>query len=92
MPLSNTIDVFCVLAFLVLCHLCYFVFFFFFKQKTAYEIKECDWSSDVCSSDLGDSFLNRRSDVRIISGAYILKFMRSILLELSDIADRKSVV
>src|SRR5882762_11377381 len=26
-------------------------FFFFFKQKTAYEIK-CDWSSDVCSSDL----------------------------------------
>eukprot|EP01086_Lenisia_limosa_P004369 TRINITY_DN195_c1_g1_i3.p1 TRINITY_DN195_c1_g1~~TRINITY_DN195_c1_g1_i3.p1 ORF type:complete len:119 (+),score=11.25 TRINITY_DN195_c1_g1_i3:58-414(+) len=24
--------------------------FFFFKQKTAYEIKECDWSSDVCSS------------------------------------------
>ena len=30
---------------------CWFVFFFF-KQKTAYEIKECDWSSDVCSSDL----------------------------------------
>src|ERR1051326_6839612 len=25
---------------------------YFFKQKTAYEIKECDWSSDVCSSDL----------------------------------------
>ena len=28
------------------------IYFFFFKQKTAYEIKECDWSSDVCSSDL----------------------------------------
>jgi len=28
------------------------VFFFFFKQKTAYEIQEGDWSSDVCSSDL----------------------------------------
>src|SRR5210317_637226 len=27
-------------------------FFFFFQQKTAYEISECDWSSDVCSSDL----------------------------------------
>jgi len=27
-------------------------FFFFFKQKTAYEISCCDWSSDVCSSDL----------------------------------------
>ena len=26
---------------------------FFFKQKTAYEFSECDWSSDVCSSDLG---------------------------------------
>src|ERR1051326_1901885 len=26
--------------------------FFLFKQKTAYEIKACDWSSDVCSSDL----------------------------------------
>src|SRR5881275_1560710 len=29
-----------------------FLFFFFFKQKTAYEIVPCDWSSDVCSSDL----------------------------------------
>ena len=26
--------------------------FFFFKQKTAYEIRPRDWSSDVCSSDL----------------------------------------
>ena len=25
---------------------------FFFKQKTAYEVYQCDWSSDVCSSDL----------------------------------------
>ena len=33
----------------------FFFFFFFFKQKTAYEIKECDWSSDVCSSDLASS-------------------------------------
>src|SRR5216117_2716248 len=28
------------------------IFFFFFKQKTAYEIRKGDWSSDVCSSDL----------------------------------------
>src|SRR3546814_4713182 len=28
-------------------------FFFFFKQKTAYEMRISDWSSDVCSSDLG---------------------------------------
>src|SRR3546814_21087256 len=39
----------------VLCSLCvwlvYFLFFFF-KQKTAYEMRISDWSSDVCSSDL----------------------------------------
>src|SRR3546814_557190 len=29
-------------------------FFFFFKQKTAYEMRISDWSSDVCSSDLAD--------------------------------------
>src|SRR3546814_13791433 len=29
-----------------------FVTFFFFKQKTAYEMRISDWSSDVCSSDL----------------------------------------
>src|SRR3546814_6243279 len=29
-----------------------FIFFFFFKQKTAYELRISDWSSDVCSSDL----------------------------------------
>src|SRR3546814_6342474 len=29
------------------------VSFFFFKQKTAYEMRISDWSSDVCSSDLG---------------------------------------
>src|SRR3546814_2354043 len=28
------------------------VLFFFFKQKTAYEMRISDWSSDVCSSDL----------------------------------------
>ena len=31
---------------------CLCFLFFFFKQKTAYEIYQCDWSSDVCSSDL----------------------------------------
>src|SRR3546814_10128313 len=31
-----------------------FMFLFFFKQKTAYEMRISDWSSDVCSSDLSD--------------------------------------
>src|SRR3546814_10245809 len=30
----------------------FFCVFFFFKQKTAYEMRISDWSSDVCSSDL----------------------------------------
>src|SRR3546814_3841874 len=30
----------------------FFCIFFFFKQKTAYELRISDWSSDVCSSDL----------------------------------------
>src|SRR3546814_7589448 len=32
--------------------MCCFCLFFFFKQKTAYEMRISDWSSDVCSSDL----------------------------------------
>src|SRR3546814_7392403 len=32
--------------------LCFCSLFFFFKQKTAYEMRISDWSSDVCSSDL----------------------------------------
>src|SRR3546814_5994514 len=32
---------------------CVYSVFFFFKQKTAYERRSSDWSSDVCSCDLG---------------------------------------
>src|SRR3546814_3049737 len=38
----------------VLCAWGSFIFFFVFKQKTAYEMRISDWSSDVCSSDLLD--------------------------------------
>src|SRR3546814_8069223 len=34
------------------------VLFFFFKQKTAYEMRISDWSSDVCSSDLAQNKVN----------------------------------
>src|SRR3546814_19457628 len=37
------------------------MFFFFFKQKTAYELRISDWSSDVCSSDLGSEFHQGRA-------------------------------
>src|SRR3546814_2714962 len=35
-----------------MCCICILDYFFFFKQKTAYEMRIRDWSSDVCSSDL----------------------------------------
>src|SRR3546814_3197398 len=47
------------MCYIVFCHfVCLFIFFyllycfFFFSQKTAYEMRISDWSSDVCSSDL----------------------------------------
>src|SRR3546814_2177523 len=44
--------------------------FFFFKQNTAYEVRISDWSSDVCSSDLGDS-----QGVEIEAGAELAPFL-----------------
>src|SRR3546814_4253521 len=38
-------------------------FFCFFKQKTAYEMRISDWSSDVCSSDLALAFHLRKQRV-----------------------------
>src|SRR3546814_5749819 len=40
--------------------------FFFFKQKTAYEMRISDWSSDVCSSDL---IVDRDADRGIVQAA-----------------------
>src|SRR3546814_8245623 len=37
--------------------------FFFFKQKTAYEMRISDWSSDVCSSDLAIAEINHHRDL-----------------------------
>src|SRR3546814_9498269 len=36
--------------------------FFFFKQKTAYEMRISDWSSDVCSSDLRHASARQQRD------------------------------
>src|SRR3546814_2127996 len=45
---------------MVLCVMLRLFLFFFFKQKTAYEMRISDWSSDVCSSDL------RHVDVAVV--------------------------
>src|SRR3546814_14909 len=41
--------------------LCSVSLFFLFKQKTAYEMRISDWSSDVCSSDLAGSWTLMKS-------------------------------
>src|SRR3546814_2417868 len=49
-------------------HLCVWrhyriVCFFFFKQKTAYDVRISDWSSDVCSSDLNGPLIAVRLNI-----------------------------
>src|SRR3546814_14287833 len=41
-------------------------FFFFFKQKTAYEMRISDWSSDVCSSDLKEGLVVEHRVDRVV--------------------------
>src|SRR3546814_11039313 len=48
-----------------LCSLCCCVFFF--KQKTAYEMRISDWSSDVCSSDLRKGLLPMRNWIKALA-------------------------
>src|SRR3546814_2637185 len=74
---------------------------FFFKQKTAYELRISDWSSDVCSSDL----IEPAAEMARLDAAGIRAFARSgpgypsRLREIDDAppvlyvrGDRKSVV
>src|SRR3546814_9426334 len=46
-------------------------FFFFFKQKTAYEMRISDWSSDVCSSDLAAVDRELREFVATVEAAQV---------------------
>src|SRR3546814_4337389 len=60
-----------------------FVFVFFFKQKTAYEMRISDWSSDVCSSDLGGMICPRVPEAQIVPHA-ILGSYPALSIEGSD--------
>src|SRR3546814_6758521 len=62
--------VFCFVL-LYMCGGVFCCFFFFFKQKTAYEMRISDWSSDVCSSDLSVIVIEHNLDV-IKTADYIL--------------------
>src|SRR3546814_3028399 len=68
----------CILSVVIGCY----VFFFFFKQKTAYEMRISDWSSDVCSSDLQsrsgfDPRLRAGGDLATIKAASVAPTFRS---------------
>src|SRR3546814_1389680 len=73
--------------------------FFFFKQKTAYEMRISDWSSDVCSSDLMDIVRADRARVDLdrkiaLGRGAEMKLPAQRFHQLADQlgADRKSVV
>src|SRR3546814_5106000 len=57
---------------------------FFFKQKTAYEMRISDWSSDVCSSDLADrdAILAMRCEFRDVIDDAIVERDRAVIDQL----------
>src|SRR3546814_1335550 len=54
--------------------------FVFFKQKTAYEMRISDWSSDVCSSDLGGCHLFAGG--RLLAQEYAFQFRACLVDEI----------
>src|SRR3546814_952233 len=79
---------------LFIIHLCIFSVFFF-KQKTAYEMRISDWSSDVCSSDLAHielvwewvnqiPVLNQGLNQGLLGYAYALAFGSSLVHQRSE--------
>src|SRR3546814_16242657 len=60
---------------------------FFFKQKTAYEMRISDWSSDVCSSDLGAARIFEAVRHRVIGPAHDIERRLEILLGLAGEAN-----
>src|SRR3546814_6593584 len=53
--------------------------FFFFKQKTAYEMRISDWSSDVCSSDLGEPLTLGEVEVTFVPAGHVLGSAQIVL-------------
>src|SRR3546814_5801389 len=55
---------------------------FFFKQKTAYEMRISDWSSDVCSSDLRHFAAQLEAPAQLLHDALLLRFSNGLRMEL----------
>src|SRR3546814_18795318 len=58
---------------------------FFFKQKTAYEVRISDWSSDVCSSDLHVAF-----QITVAGGVQIKHVLRQRTMHTGQLAAQHS--
>src|SRR3546814_10923204 len=65
-------------------------FCFFFKQKTAYEMRISDWSSDVCSSDLVEARLcqvggepRRGGDAEVGGDQQLLQLLQRLVVQLA---------
>src|SRR3546814_4891503 len=65
-------------------------FFFFFKQKTAYEMRISDWSSDVCSSDLLPDRIVRHDDAPC--GQFVLEPVQCQVRDLLDPLNNEGAV
>src|SRR3546814_5687322 len=61
--------------------------FFFFKQKTAYEMRISDWSSDVCSSDLQDAVMLQRR-IELGQGAAPVRLVEKMGERVAEADDR----
>src|SRR3546814_16983417 len=57
-----------------------YVFFFFLRQKTAYELRISDWSSDVCSSDLFHAQASWSNNVRSVLTALCTETLSAPIL------------
>src|SRR3546814_3624498 len=86
---------FYLIFYLILLAIQLLVFFFFYKQKTAYEMRISDWSSDVCSSDLVADAIARRdmADLKDELGDLLLQVVfharmaeEAGLFDLADVA------
>src|SRR3546814_14973534 len=68
-------------------------FLFFFKQKTAYEMRISDWSSDVCSSDLEHEAVADDADVLAAAEdlAQAAEELRAVARQLLHLAGQRDV-
>src|SRR3546814_2996346 len=70
--------------------------FFFFRQKTAYEMRISDWSSDVCSSDLADRQGSGRGFSYLSSHGSLdqehVGFFRDLVDGLGDAAGEQAII